>query len=377
MARAVDATSAAFDAAFPAETKQPEANSKPGKFWRPFGGGGGGGGGGASSSTAAAAAAASAASQLQKSGAGGSGGGSGGGGVRGRRSRSVADASANDGSTASGAAESRSASLAPSSVGGERSRSLNGRRRELYPPRRSGNSAYGGDPEDNIDSSGSGTVFRDGFYESSEGGGGSSVVDGGPYRRRRGGSVGSDCTRDGGSEGGSRRGRVSHSRRAPAVAGGGGGGKRGASWRRMSAPVGSRAGSRSPPPGTPAPRSRVRRRASVTALEEEEGEGPGQRGGRKWFSGPKRSVRRRPVGGGGGGGGGSGDWGEAVTVQRDLESVAKVPPWMEGVQASPEYEEMKPTLDVIKRTVLLAVLHQVGARRVVVDAACVCSLVCD
>lgn len=42
-----------------------------------------------------------------------------------------------------------------------------------------------------------------------------------------------------------------------------------------------------------------------------------------------------------------------------MESVAKVPPWMEGVQASPEYDEMKPTLDVIKRTVLLAVLHQV------------------
>lgn len=46
-------------------------------------------------------------------------------------------------------------------------------------------------------------------------------------------------------------------------------------------------------------------------------------------------------------------------MDRELESVAKVPPWMEGVQASPEYEEMKPTLDVIKRTVLLAVLHQV------------------
>lgn len=32
---------------------------------------------------------------------------------------------------------------------------------------------------------------------------------------------------------------------------------------------------------------------------------------------------------------------------------------MEGVEASPEYEEMKPTLDVIKQTVLLAMLQQV------------------
>lgn len=44
---------------------------------------------------------------------------------------------------------------------------------------------------------------------------------------------------------------------------------------------------------------------------------------------------------------------------RDYETVAKPPPWMEGVAASAKYEEMKPALDVIKRTVLLAVLQQV------------------
>ncbi|CAM9536600.1 unnamed protein product [Pylaiella littoralis] len=41
-----------------------------------------------------------------------------------------------------------------------------------------------------------------------------------------------------------------------------------------------------------------------------------------------------------------------------FETVAKVPPWMEGVEASAEYDEIKPTLDVIKQTVLLAMLQQ-------------------
>lgn len=60
--------------------------------------------------------------------------------------------------------------------------------------------------------------------------------------------------------------------------------------------------------------------------------------------------------GGGGGDGGRG----AKGVNPQLETVAKPPPWMEGVEASATYEEMKPALDVIKRTVLLAVLQQVG-----------------
>lgn len=52
-----------------------------------------------------------------------------------------------------------------------------------------------------------------------------------------------------------------------------------------------------------------------------------------------------------------------------FETVAKVPPWMEGVEASPEYDEIKPTLDVIKQTVLLAMLQQVGTSRIVCSCA--------
>lgn len=44
---------------------------------------------------------------------------------------------------------------------------------------------------------------------------------------------------------------------------------------------------------------------------------------------------------------------------KELETVARPPPWMEEVSAPATYEEMKPALDVIKRTVLLAVLQQV------------------
>lgn len=46
---------------------------------------------------------------------------------------------------------------------------------------------------------------------------------------------------------------------------------------------------------------------------------------------------------------------------REYETVARPPSWMEGVAASAKYEEMKPALDVIKRTVLLAVLQEVSA----------------
>lgn len=45
--------------------------------------------------------------------------------------------------------------------------------------------------------------------------------------------------------------------------------------------------------------------------------------------------------------------------EKEWEAVAKPPPWLEGVAASAEYEEMKPALDVIKRTVLLALFQQV------------------
>lgn len=42
-----------------------------------------------------------------------------------------------------------------------------------------------------------------------------------------------------------------------------------------------------------------------------------------------------------------------------LETVAMAPPWMEEVEASADYECLKPALDVVKRTVLLAVLKEV------------------
>lgn len=53
--------------------------------------------------------------------------------------------------------------------------------------------------------------------------------------------------------------------------------------------------------------------------------------------------------------------GDEAGRDREYETVARPPSWMEGVAASAKYEEMKPALDVIKRTVLLAVLQQVRA----------------
>lgn len=77
-------------------------------------------------------------------------------------------------------------------------------------------------------------------------------------------------------------------------------------------------------------------------------------GRRKVGKGERRGTTG-DIGVGGGGGRGGEDIGD-----ESFEKVAKVPPWMEGVEASAEYEEMKPTLDVIKQTVLLAMLQQVG-----------------
>lgn len=77
-----------------------------------------------------------------------------------------------------------------------------------------------------------------------------------------------------------------------------------------------------------------------------------------------------------------GSGGEEDSGGEFFETVAKVPPWMEGVEASAEYEEMKPTLDVIKRTVLLAMLQQVGSAKPRAGdvgrcvCACLCCLVC-
>lgn len=48
--------------------------------------------------------------------------------------------------------------------------------------------------------------------------------------------------------------------------------------------------------------------------------------------------------------------------EKEWETVAKPPSWLEDVSSSATYEEMKPALDVIKRTVLLAVLQQVRGR---------------
>lgn len=59
--------------------------------------------------------------------------------------------------------------------------------------------------------------------------------------------------------------------------------------------------------------------------------------------------------------GGAGADGGEESGGEPFETVAKVPPWMEGVEASAEYDEIKPTLDVIKQTVLLAMLQQVRA----------------
>lgn len=166
-------------------------------------------------------------------------------------------------------------------------------------------------------------------------------------------------------------------------------------WRRNSEPPAS---SSHPAPGkgvlSPLPRSRVRPRPSSisgvagatasggvvagTAVEDE-GESA-----KSWLSSGRRVVRgdeRGTVSGvgvrGGAGGVGVGTEGGG----EPFETVAKVPPWMEGVEASAEYDEIKPTLDVIKQTVLLAMLQQVGAASRPVSYCygallCLCVCVC-
>lgn len=189
---------------------------------------------------------------------------------------------------------------------------------------------------------------------------GSSNWNGAPSEN--GGSV-RDSGEGGGGDGGRER-RAHRSRRSlPGIG----------SWRRNSEPAaaavfsGGGKGVLSPPPR----RSRVRQRpgagtgggATACAADEKIVEDGRSEGGRGWLPGGGRRPlreRRATVGefggkdgiGGGEYNGGGGD---------PFETVAKVPPWMEGVEASAEYEEMKPTLDVIKQTVLLAMLQQVGA----------------
>ncbi|CAN0262618.1 unnamed protein product, partial [Ectocarpus sp. 12 AP-2014] len=171
------------------------------------------------------------------------------------------------------------------------------------------------------------------------------------------------------------------------------------SWRRYSEPASSATliGGKTSLSQSPPPRSRVRQRPgglaarsdigavsdggggvgvggiTATSDEEERDDGAGVVSGeRRRLPGRGRggvSSRRerrgkgRDVavcgGGGAGDGGEEGDRGEDSSGGGDsVETVAKVPPWMEGVEASPEYEEIKPTLDVIKQTVLLAMLQQ-------------------
>lgn len=127
-------------------------------------------------------------------------------------------------------------------------------------------------------------------------------------------------------------------------------------WRRASEQAFDPASLSPPPPPPPPPRRpRVRGRPGPVggkggAAEED---GDGGESVKSWFKGRRGS-------GGSGGAGGEGDGRVAGGIgNAELESVAKAPPWMEGVQAHAEYEEMKPTLDVIKQTVLLAVLQQV------------------
>lgn len=171
------------------------------------------------------------------------------------------------------------------------------------------------------------------------------------------------------------------------------------SWRRASDPP---AGQFSPPPLLPhslppAParatsqerkqRSRVRQRASSVPVGEDDSEGKdGATGGsRRWLGKRKIVKRRRDTRNGavlsvdgvhgvsgvrGVGSDGDGDSRgkdmrdgreeeEEEEEEEELISVAKAPPWMEGLEANAEYEQIKPTLDVIKHTVLLAVLQQV------------------
>lgn len=144
-------------------------------------------------------------------------------------------------------------------------------------------------------------------------------------------------------------------------------------WRRNSEPPAS---SSHPVPGkgvlSPPPRSRVRPRPKsisgvagataagvVAGTAEDEGESA-----RSWLSSGRRVVgggERGTVSGVGVSGGAGGVGAGAESGGEPFEKVAKVPPWMEGVEASAEYDEIKPTLDVIKQTVLLAMLQQVGA----------------
>ena len=154
-------------------------------------------------------------------------------------------------------------------------------------------------------------------------------------------------------------------------------------WRRSSEPassavLGAGRGILSPPPPPP-PRSRVRQRPSSGSSSSggggganagADGDGGDDDGARSWLPGGGKKGRERrgtasdiQVRGGGAASGDDDSGGES------FETVAKVPPWMEGVEASADYEEMKPTLDVIKRTVLLAMLQQVGSTT---SRTCVC-----
>lgn len=137
-------------------------------------------------------------------------------------------------------------------------------------------------------------------------------------------------------------------------------------WRRSSESANPAKGSLSPP------RSRVRQRPSsgssggggtVAGADGDRGDDDaGGDGARSWLSGGRRAIReRRGTAGDIGARGGAGGGDEEDSGGEFFEKVAKVPPWMEGVGASADYEEMKPTLDVIKRTVLLAMLQQVGS----------------
>lgn len=140
-------------------------------------------------------------------------------------------------------------------------------------------------------------------------------------------------------------------------------------WRRSSEPavLGAGKGILSPPP--PPPRSRVRQRPSSGSGGSNGGadgdRGDDDGGAKSWLPGGGRKAARERRGtdsdigeraGAGAGGRDANSGGD----EEFFETVAKVPPWMEGVEASADYEEMKPTLDVIKRTVLLAMLQQVG-----------------
>lgn len=141
-----------------------------------------------------------------------------------------------------------------------------------------------------------------------------------------------------------------------------------ASWKRSSEPA---AGHGSPSPRRPAHRlSRVRSRpagnsssAAASAFTDGEEGGDGSSRSRSWLGGGRKVVAgRHNTDDAVLSRSGNGDVRASrnpLTEEVDQETVAKAPPWLDDVQAHPEYEEMKPTLDVIKRTVLLAVLQQV------------------